>query len=229
MGQSFQCNLKENYVYSEHSILKENSNSILGFTDKTTFAPELLAQILGWCECNVFMYFVSTCKDLRKKYILDSYYMLQYLTQKEQNGAQTITRTLEPTTLYKLLIVNRFKITIENKIINDANNHKLISALNQLSSYTNYPHVFNNIFITKAEIQIFNIIDSLIREKHGHKLSFHGNPSDNLPVIEFPSGFVGVKKAGYYVWTQPIHEDTEEIMAKVERQKRWDSFMSYLF
>ena len=205
-----------------HIDKEEEIAPVLCPINNVLLVTELFAKIVFYfvCDCKTFMYFVSTCKRFRTIYMLDSGYMLSHTLDKYQQGGQLMTPSLMPTTLYKLHIVHGFKLTVENKIINNTvGDHKLISPLQQLANHTANPFVFDQLYINKFDIQIFNIVDNLIREKYGYKISFHGHgqPSDNPPVIEFPVEFSDklskIEKSKYFVWVEPVR----------------DNFKSYLF
>jgi hypothetical protein len=133
---------------------------------------------------------------------------LEYVFQRQLIGDLLLKKRVEtlyegkvdrismcPAGLFKLYVVNKLKLTIEESI--KKNDSLSIINMGKFSEFANkkeHPNTFNLNFSTSDGIQILNILNSLITDKCGYELILNSRDDTNEPEIKFPIKYKPVKK-----------------------------------
>jgi hypothetical protein len=239
-----------NYISSEYP----SDNSLptlpnLRYYGIEYLPKELFVGILKLCNCKTFVCLVRTNKTLREKYMLNSEYMLKYIEERKQKGDPHELpgyNLMYPSMLVYLDIANILKLEIENKIKDNNGDHILISSLKDFNNpyVFEFQWLFNENKIQKIHIRIFNIIDSLIKDKYKYRITLRGQrpkkialwekpQTEILETINFPCESINYDKKEFYGTYYEKQEKDRVTYYQIQWYSIWvepvRNFMSYLF
>jgi hypothetical protein len=159
-GQTCACqysqrNLKGQLLTTFSKLIPDNEQSII--LDPNILYSDAFTHILKYFNINKFLAITSASKGLRKKYFLNSAYVLQYIKHHlEQNK-------YIPYHYLKLRDVHTIKISVQN-IIKD-NENKLIKISGTNDGKTKFSSTYHRGTIGYLGYDMLNIVSSLLKEQ----------------------------------------------------------------